>query len=141
MYYKLFNYRIERNELTIDPDRHYRLFRQATGADRGGNFATYRGRQDAVLMHVRPARGLFMGLIGKHSTEREVTEYDQDHDSTKIKVAVDDDYPHTPFICSPRLARQSGLCGLITDQRKGGHGASSCNHGPSYWRLIFRTVG
>lgn len=45
----------------------------------------------------------FIGLVGRHSTEREVTEYDQNVDETSTIVVRDDDYPNSPFICMPRL--------------------------------------
>jgi hypothetical protein len=53
-------------------------------------------------MHLRNYHYDFVGLIGRHSTEREVTAYDVDDDIT-VQVAVeDDDYPHAAFVCLPR---------------------------------------
>lgn len=107
MRYKLYRYEItDKNNRLIGPDRHFDVFKNSTGADSGGGFSLYRGRADAVLMYVRrpqPSSSDFIGLVGRHSTEREVTEYDQSNDETYIAVVNDDDYPNSPFVCMPRL--------------------------------------
>jgi len=103
MFYKLFEYSIERDDVLIEPDRHLRMFHSAKGHDENGHLAIYRGQQNAVLMHVRAHRELFTGLIGKHSTEREITKYDDDSDVTRNSLERDDNYPHTPFICIPKI--------------------------------------
>ena len=60
-------------------------------------------KRTPVLMHLRNYGYDFVGLVGRHSTEREVTAYDVDEDIT-VQVAVDDDdYPHAAFVCLPRI--------------------------------------
>jgi hypothetical protein len=54
-------------------------------------------------MYLRDYHYDFIGLIGRHSTEREVTSYNKSEDETRIRSVVDDDYPHAPFVCMPRL--------------------------------------
>jgi len=55
-----------------------------------------------VLIHVRNYDHNFIGAIGRHAAEREVTAYDERHDEVQFLVTDDDDYSHTPFICFPR---------------------------------------
>jgi hypothetical protein len=54
-------------------------------------------------MFVRDYRSDFVGLIGRHSTEREVTKYNAAEDETHKEDVDDDDYPNAAFICLPRL--------------------------------------
>lgn len=107
MKYKLYEYELaDRANKIVAPDRHYDIFRESIGLDGNGRFARYRGRDDAVLMNVRKttkASSDFIGLIGRHSTEREVTTYDQSRDKADNIIVSDDDYPNSPFVCMPRL--------------------------------------
>lgn len=107
MRYKLYTYELTDNQnRLIGSDRHYEIFSSSTGADTAGSFAKYRGKNDAVLMYVRRAgksTSDFIGLIGKHATEREVTKYDSGSDEASSIIVRDDDYPNSPFICMPRL--------------------------------------
>ena len=105
MQYKLFRYDLAAPDgKIVHPDRHFRFFDGAKGADVYGDFAEYRGRKaTSVLMHVRNYGLDFIGLVGRHSTEREVTAYDDKEDIT-VRVEVDDDdYPHAAFVCWPRI--------------------------------------
>ena len=54
-------------------------------------------------MYLRDFHYDFIGLIGRHSTEREITTYDEGEDETEVRSVIDDDYPHAPFVCMPRL--------------------------------------
>lgn len=104
MYYKLYRYTLaDKKERVIHPDRHFLEFSKAKGADEFGEFSPYRRKKDSVLMYLRDYHYDFIGLIGRHSTEREVTSYDEGEDVTTVARVVDDDYPHSPFICMPRL--------------------------------------
>lgn len=107
MKYKLYEYELsDRTNRIVAPDRHFEIFRDSIGVDSSGRFARYRGRDDAVLMNVRKttrASSDFIGLIGRHSTEREVTTYDQLRDEADNIIVSDDDYPNSPFVCMPRL--------------------------------------
>lgn len=107
MHYKLYRYTLTKlvgeNEREIHPDQHFKLFQQSRGADGSGRLAEYRGKRDSVLMFVRDYRTDFVGLIGRHSTEREVTKYDPDEDETHQEEVDDDDYPNAAFVCFPRL--------------------------------------
>ena len=76
MQYKLFRYLLSTPDgKEINPDRHFQLFDAAKGADLYGELTEYRGKKDSVLMHLRNYSRNFIGLIGRHSTEREVTTY------------------------------------------------------------------
>lgn len=102
--YKIYEYEIiDQRGRSINPDRHYAIFHESRGADPYGNYSLHRGKQDAVLMNLRPASKDFMGLVGKHSTEREITLYSDSEDAAYEVVVSDDDYPHTMFVCLPRL--------------------------------------
>jgi len=54
-------------------------------------------------MYLRDYHYDFIGLVGRHSTEREITAYDKREDETLQLDVTDDDYPHAPFVCMPRL--------------------------------------
>jgi hypothetical protein len=104
MHYKLYRYSlVGRNGRAIYADKHYSEFSRAKGADDFGELSPYRRKKDSVLMYLRDFHYDFIGLIGRHSTEREITAYDEREDETEIKKVVDDDYPHAPFVCMPRL--------------------------------------
>lgn len=104
MKYKLYRYELDdRQGRIISPDRHYDLFQQSIGRDDTGRLAEYRGQRDTVLMYLRAYRKDFAGLIGRHSTRREVTTYDETVDEADTVLVDDDDYPNVPFICMPRL--------------------------------------
>jgi hypothetical protein len=107
MHYKLYRYTLTRivgeRERVIGPDDHFKLFQRSTGADAYGQLPEYRGKRDSVLMFVRAYRSDFVGLIGRHSTEREVTKYNADEDETHLEKVDDDDYPNAAFVCLPRL--------------------------------------
>jgi hypothetical protein len=54
-------------------------------------------------MYVRDYRSDFVGLIGRHSTPREITSYNADEDEAYQTEVEDDDYPNAAFVCLPRL--------------------------------------
>jgi hypothetical protein len=114
MHYKFFRYSIssKRGDI-IAPDRHYDGFVKSIGPDMANEFAKYRNQKNAVLMYLRKFGSDFSGLVGKHSTEREVTNYDRVEDETSTKVVADDDYPHAPFVCMPRLGIIACVDGAI----------------------------
>jgi hypothetical protein len=107
--YKVYKYTISKIDRATDtmfeigPDQHYKLFASAKGKDSSGAYAEYRNQKNAVLMYLREFRKDFSGLIGKHSTERAVTAYDEREDETQELLVSDNDYPHAAFICLPRL--------------------------------------
>lgn len=107
MHYKLYRYELSTNEgpdgKPINPDKHFPLFDSSKGTDGYGNYTEYRGKRDTVLMHVRNYGYDFIGLVGKHSTEREVTLYDENEDKIEKETVVDDDYPNAAFMCFPRI--------------------------------------
>ncbi|HEY8698429.1 MAG TPA: hypothetical protein VIM02_12505 [Rhizomicrobium sp.] len=104
MQYKLYHYTIANDEgRLVGPSKHFDLFNKSTGADVFGKYARYRNQANSILMHIQKYDPDFAGLIGKHSTEREVTKYDQKTDVTQQIKVGDDDYPHAAFICYPRL--------------------------------------
>jgi hypothetical protein len=109
MKYKVYQYTISQTNrktdvtLEVGPDQHYKLFASAKGKDASGAYAEYRNQKNAVLMYLREFRKDFSGLIGKHSTERAITAYDEAEDETKEVYVSDNDYPHAAFICLPRL--------------------------------------
>jgi len=104
MKYKIYEYWLRDSKgYDIAPDRHFEFFQRSTGRDEYGQFAEYRGQKNSVLMHLRRFSKDFSGLVGRHSQEREVTEYVERTDETLVVVVEDDDYPNTPFICFPRL--------------------------------------
>lgn len=105
MRYKVYRYSlIAEKGKVIGPDNHFQIFDKSKGPDAYGDYAEYLGRKDSVLMHVRRYRSDFTALIGRHATEREVTNYDQKDDVTLNVPVEDDDYPHAAFICIPRLS-------------------------------------
>lgn len=102
--YKLYKYELaDKRNFIIGPDRHIDLFDRAKGPSVEGEYARYRGKNDAVLMYVRNYRSDFAGQIGRHATEREITSYNFREDETEVRIEIDDDYPNTPFMCFPRL--------------------------------------
>lgn len=108
MHYKLYRYQLtkivgEDKEREIHPDKHFGVFAKSRGKDAFGELTEYRGKKDSVLMYLRDYHFDFIGLIGRHSTEREVTKYDEREDETLQLDVTDDDYPHAPFVCMPRL--------------------------------------
>jgi hypothetical protein len=104
MSYKLYRYTlVDRNDRLVHPDKHFSEFDKAKGSDDIGELSPYRRKKDSVLMYLRDYHYDFIGLIGRHSTEREITTYGESEDATKLKNVVDDDYPHAPFVCLPRL--------------------------------------
>jgi len=104
MQYKFYHYTLENEDgWEVPPDDHWGLFESAISTDDSGMLATYRGQPNAVLMHLRQFRSDFSGLVGKHSTEREITSYNELVDETESIIVDDNDYPHTPFVCMPRL--------------------------------------
>lgn len=104
MKFKIFEYQlIDGRRNIVGADRHYDIFMRSTGRDDIGQFTEYRGSRNSVLMYLRPFSKDFSGLIGRHSEEREVTEYIERTDETITTIVEDDDYPNTPFICFPRL--------------------------------------
>jgi hypothetical protein len=125
MYYKLYRYSlVGRNDRPIHPDRHSE-FNKAKGTDELGELSPYRSRKDSVLMYLRDYHYDFIGLIGRHSTEREITTYDESEDETAIKRVVDDDYPHAPFVCMPRL----GMIACVDGARLRADAAMARLHG------------
>ncbi len=73
MQFKLYRYELSAPDgKEVNPDRHLKLFDQAKGPDLYGEFAEYRGRKDSVLMHIRNYGLDFIGLVGRHSTERAI---------------------------------------------------------------------
>jgi hypothetical protein len=104
MHYKLYRYELSTPEgREIHPDRHFSFFDKSKGKDEFGHFTEYRGKKDTVLMYLRDYHYDFIGLVGRHSTEREITVYDDVEDQTEQIDVGDDDYPHAAFICMPRL--------------------------------------
>lgn len=104
MQYRLYQYTLEdANRRLISPDRHIELFKNSVGFDGSGRLTEYRGERNTVLMYVRTYDKNFTGLIGRHSTEREVTDYVDSADETTTRRVGDDDYPHVAFICMPRI--------------------------------------
>lgn len=104
MYYRLYSYTItQNNNIPVGPDRHYDLFVKSKGKDEFGALAVYRGRKNSILMHLQKYQSDFSGLIGKYSTERQVTKYDDVEDTADTITVDDEDYPNTPFIAYPRL--------------------------------------
>jgi hypothetical protein len=107
MHYRLYRYNLTKvvgeKEREIHPDQHFRLFSNSRGADAYGELVEYRGKRDSVLMFVREYRTDFVGLIGRHSTQREVTSYDATEDEAYQTEVDDDDYPNAAIICLPRL--------------------------------------
>jgi hypothetical protein len=104
MHYKLYRYELANDENEeIHPDRHFKLFDNSKGKDDLGRFTEYRGKKNAVLMHIRHYQYDFIGLVGRHSTERKVTVYDPGEDLTSQVDVDDDDYPNTAFVCFPRI--------------------------------------
>jgi hypothetical protein len=108
MHYRLYRYSLTKvvgeKEREIHPDQHFKIFSNSRGADAYGELAEYRGKRDSVLMYVREYRTDFVGLIGRHSTQREVTSYDATEDEAYQTEVDDDDYPNAAFICFPDVA-------------------------------------
>ncbi len=63
----------------------------------------YRGQANAILMQLVGNPSRFTGLVGKHSTEREVETYDNDADEVNAQVVPDDNYPNAAFLCIPEI--------------------------------------
>ena len=104
MYYKLYRYSlVGKNDRALHGDRHFPEFDKAKGTDEFGELSPYRQKKDSVLMYLRDYHYDFIGLVGRHATEREITTYDEREDETSLRSVVDDDYPHSPFVCMPRL--------------------------------------
>jgi len=104
MKYRIFSYELtDRENRIIGPDRHFEYFNRSVGYDPYRGLAEYRRKKDSILMQLRRYQKDFSGLIGRHSTERIVASYNQNEDIVLEKKVTDDDYPHTPFICFPRL--------------------------------------
>src|SRR3954465_11843704 len=99
MHYKLYSYELtdERGRAPL-ADTTHKIFDDAKARDTSGEYTEYRGRKDAVLMHVRNYEHNFIGAVGRHAIEREVTSYDERHNEVNFLVTDDDDYPNTPFI-------------------------------------------
>jgi len=127
MHYKLYRYTLaDKRGRTIHPDKHFTEFEKSKGADSYGEFSPYRGKKkDSVLMYLRDFHYDFIGLIGRHSTEREITSYDEREDETQVKSVVDDDYPHAPFVCMPRL----GMIACVDGSKLRADAAMSRLHG------------
>ncbi len=104
MLYKLYKYTLERRDgRPILTGQHFEIFNTSKGFDPFGRSAMYRGRDNALLMYIQKYGVDFGGLIGRHSTEREVTLYDQADDKTDTIPVADDDYPNVAFLCFPRM--------------------------------------
>jgi hypothetical protein len=104
MHYKMYRYTIENDkDHIVGPDKHFDIFNKSKGPDEFGEFAQYRNRKNSILMHIQNYKPDFSGLVGKHTTEREVTSYDKIADVARVRTVRDDDYPHAAFICFPRL--------------------------------------
>jgi hypothetical protein len=104
MHYKLYRYYLNtKDNKQVHPDKHFSIFNNSKGRDSSGEFTEYRGRKNSVLMHVRNYGHDFIGLVGRHSTERAITVYDEDEDTTEEIEADDDDYPNAAFMCFPRI--------------------------------------
>lgn len=104
MRYKIFSYELTNSDgKVINPDNHYKIFESSRGTDAYGQLTEYRGKPNTVLMHLKKYGSDFSGLIGRHSTERDITIYSEDEDETITARIDDNDYPNTPFICMPRL--------------------------------------
>jgi|ERR1043166_495484 hypothetical protein len=104
MQYKLYKYELFRRDGRLVPTgQHFEIFNTSKGYDPFGRSAKYRGRDNALLMYIQKYGVDFGGLIGRHSTEREVTIYDQRQDVTETVPVEDDDYPNVAFICFPRM--------------------------------------
>jgi hypothetical protein len=102
--YKLYRYELtDADGKAIAPDNQFKIFDKSKGRDGYGQFADYRGKRDSVLMHLRNYRHDFVGKIGRHSEEREVTSYDPKEDISERISVEDDDYPNAEFVCFPRL--------------------------------------
>lgn len=104
MHYKLFKYELLKADgRQFLSDKHFKLFENSKGADGRGRYVKYRGKNDAVLMFLREYSTKFIGLIGKYSEERDVTRYDNTKDEIYTENVDDNDYPHTAFMCFPRI--------------------------------------
>ena len=104
MHYKLYRYELSTPDgREIHPDKHFGFFDKSKGKGLYGELTEYRGKRDTVLMYLRDYHFDFVGLVGRHSTEREVTQYDEREDQTEQVDVGDDDYPNAAFVCMPRL--------------------------------------
>lgn len=104
MHYKLYRYTLETpTGKAVFADKHFSEFSKAKGKDEFGELSPYRRKKDSVLMYLRDFHFDFIGLIGRHSTEREITTYDDIDDSVEQLNVGDDDYPYAAFVCMPRL--------------------------------------
>jgi len=104
VHYKLYRYYLNtKDDRQVHPDKHFSVFNASKGRDSSGEFTEYRGRKNSVLMYVQKYGANFTALVGKHSTERAVTAYDEDEDVTEELEVEDDDYPNAAFMCFPRI--------------------------------------
>lgn len=104
MKYKIYKYETSDSRgNVINPGHHYEIFLKSKGSDDYGSYSKYRGSDNAIIMNVRKMGSDIIGLVGKHSTEREVTIYSQRDDTANSRYVSDDDYPHAAFIAMPRL--------------------------------------
>jgi len=104
MQYKIYRYTLERQDgRPVPTHQHFEMFNKSKGSDFTGRYARYRGHDNALLMYIQKYGVDFAGLVGRHSTEREVTSYDADDDKTEQVPVADDDYPNVAFICFPRM--------------------------------------
>jgi hypothetical protein len=104
MQYKLYRYTLERRDgRPLPSGQHFDVFNSSKGYDPFGRSAKYRGRDNALLMYIQKYGVDFGGLIGRHSTEREVTQYNQREDKASTVPVEDDDYPNVAFLCFPRM--------------------------------------
>jgi len=102
--FKLYRFSADDNrDKKIGVDRVVDIFKRSVGRDSSGEFTKYRGKKDAVLMYLRTYKSDFTGLIGRFSSERLVSFYNDNNDEVVSESVADDDYPHVPFICFPRL--------------------------------------
>lgn len=102
MFFKFFEYSLENDDGKLPSETHRDIFRKARGFDEDGLLVKYRGQRNSILMGVRKAGDFFTGLIGRHSEQRDVTDYDANEDAPARKTVDDDDYPNTPFVCWPK---------------------------------------
>ena len=104
MQYRLYRYELfRRDRRLISPSQHFDVFNSSKGYDFQGRSARYRGSDNALLMYIQKYGVDFGGLIGRHSTEREITQYIQREDKTETVPVEDDDYPNVAFLCFPRM--------------------------------------
>lgn len=104
MQYRMYKYELSRRDGRLVPSsQHFDIFNTSKGYDVLGRSAKYRGSDNALLMYIQKYGVDFGGLIGRHSTEREITQYKQREDKTETVPVEDDDYPNVAFLCFPRM--------------------------------------